>query len=160
MPKQPRISLRPVGSEDRDDLYLWANDRLTRLSRFNGKKISYEAHKQWFADSLNDPGRTMWIGLDGAGEKIGLVRVDARSKYAVEFDINVAPAMRGRGYGEAMIRAACREYNRKRSKVVFIARIKEGNERSVRAFEKAGFFRLFDYAGPKGEPVIVLGRLQ
>lgn len=155
-----KIELRPVKPEDKADLLAWANDPETVRSRFNSRPVTAQEHDAWFARALNLPERLLYIAEDGAGQKLGTVRLDRLSEAVLEYDINVAPAARGKGYGTAMIRAAAELYRPEARAVLFLARIKKTNPRSRAAFLRAGCQPLFTYCDREQGEIEVLGRIR
>ena len=75
---------------------------------------------------------------------MGQVRLD-RLEDGELISISVAPDARGQGLAPLIIVAACGEANG-----TVIARIRPDNERSIRAFSRAGFTRADD-----GDPVVL-----
>lgn len=153
------LKIRLVNINDCDYLYEWINDPVTREASFISNKISYEEHRSWFDRSLKDPKRTIYIAEDKNKVCVGAVRLDNINENVVEFDINIAPAMRGKGYGVKLLEMACNRYPKKANKIMYLARIKKANIPSIKTFVKAGFFELFNYQDRKHGPVNVLGRI-
>jgi N-acetylneuraminate synthase len=125
----------------------WRNDPETlRQSLHTAPKRWPDFLAEFRAEYCHD---ARWPPLFGAveGRRVGFVRLrrcadpEKRNRAAVEIGVNVAPSERGRGIGEALIRAAA-EYARGQGADVVVAEIKPGNPRSVAAFERAGFAAL------------------
>jgi RimJ/RimL family protein N-acetyltransferase len=154
------IKLRPIKPEDNKEIYNWANDPDTIQSRFIARPVSIIEHEKWFSASLVNPNRTMYMAEDEKGNKIGIVRIDRLNAWLMEFDINVAPNMRGRGYGTKMILLASEMFGPRKHGLLFLARIKKINPGSKAAFIKAGFTRMFDYIDKDSVEVEVLGKMR
>jgi len=154
------IKLRPVRADDKNNLLDWANDPETVNSRFNSRLITIEEHENWFEKSLRDTNRLIYIAEDESGKKIGVVRLDRLNELVAEYDINVAPAMRGKGYGPAMIAKATEIYEPEKRALLFIARIKKTNLGSKAAFLKAGCLPMFTYCDREHGEVEVLGMVR
>lgn len=135
------IKIRKAGPADNEDILLWRNDLATREASFSLEMISPEAHRAWFEKALKSTDRSLYLAENESGEKIGVVRIDELNPAAAEININLAPAMRGKGYGAKIIQLACSDSKYK----LVIARTKEKNIASVRVFLRAGFTHLFDY---------------
>lgn len=149
------IKLRRAEAIDSGDLFTWINDPETRQASFNSAAISLEQHQDWFDRSMKDPNRLILIAANEKGESIGAVRIDKLNPCVVEFDINMAPIMRGKGYGSALISAVCTRNDF--SIQLFLARIKNDNLASIKAFKKAGFIELIDYDDKaKGKVMIMV----
>jgi len=147
------IKLREANINDSEMLLHWRNDPAARQASFNSKLVGEKEHQKWFRAVLRDPKRKIYVAENAAGEKIGMIRMDIANGGNVEISINLAPEMRGKGYGKAIISEACRQ--RKGSRF-FVARAKEMNHASVKVFEKAGFVKLFDYLDERRRKIIVL----
>lgn len=152
------IILRKAAEEDCEDIYKWRNDERTRRASFDSEYIFYEVHRDWLCKSLCNNERCLYIGEKGK-EKIGIVRLDKKNEQTVEFNINLAPQMRGKGYGSKMIELACDKFSKESDfRGIIIARTKDSNVASIKAFKKAGFLDLFDYLDGRAGGVVVLGR--
>jgi UDP-2,4-diacetamido-2,4,6-trideoxy-beta-L-altropyranose hydrolase len=112
-------------------IYAIANDPSVRAHSFNSDPIPYEDHARWFAAAMNDPERACFL-VEHGPDTVGYVRFDGD-----EISIALAPHARGRGLGVSAIRAAIDASG----KPHVIAYVLEGNEASVRTFERAGFKR-------------------
>jgi len=123
--------LRPAQSRDAADLLAWRNDPLTREMSRSAGAVTPEQHQAWFAAVLEGAEVTLLIG-ESEGVKVGMVRLDHGPE--TEVSINVNPACRGRGYGEALLTLALARVERP----VF-AEIKPENLASQRLFERVGF---------------------
>ena len=156
--REAEIGLRRAGSDDGELLFRWARDPVVRAASFSGGAIAWEDHLRWLQGKLADPACALFVATTGAGEPLGTVRFDREASAAV-VSTTVDPAWRDRGYGAALIRAACRAYFASPSADMLEAYVKEDNEPSRRAFLAAGF----DEAGRcerSGAPArrLVLGR--
>ena len=84
----------------------------------------------------------IYIALNPQGGiPVGQARFDIDHK-AATISISIDQQFRGQGLGSVLIRRACHELFAHSDVSTVHAYIKFGNERSVRAFEKAGFNRL------------------
>ncbi|MBU0630335.1 MAG: GNAT family N-acetyltransferase [Candidatus Margulisbacteria bacterium] len=144
------IKMRPAVQDDCADVYRWRNDEATRRVSFSSTEISFDDHQKWFQKSLADPKRELLI-VEAEGRKIGLLRFDRLNEFSREVGINLAPEMRGQGFG-AKVLAAIPMTD------LLIARAKTNNIGSIKAFKKAGFKELFDYQNKVGEQIQVLAK--
>lgn len=155
------IKIRKAQAADSADILAWRNDPATRQASFNSEPISAEAHQVWFQTALSGSERILYIGEDAERNKIGVVRLDLLGPNAAEININLAPARRGRGVGAELLEQVAELFRREEGAVFFIARIKKGNEASVKTFKKAGFYDLFSYFDKiTGTEVLALGKLK
>jgi L-amino acid N-acyltransferase YncA len=149
------VTVRPAGEQDSLDLLAWRNDPVTRAASIESHPVSRAAHEAWFARVLADPHRVLYIGYD-SGTSIGMVRFDAAEDgRGAEISLNVAPAQRGRGLGRELLLAAISRYREAVGPPKMLrARIRPGNEASLRLFRGAGFSTL----GGSGDMIELLLR--
>lgn len=133
------IHLRPAAKADVDLLFDWVNrpeKRVTALKTTG--PIARETHEAWFAARLSDPDAAIWIALDDNNNPVGQVRLEHRGG-ALDVDIYVEPAARGRGVATCMLDQLRAEAARRWPGVALIARVKPDNWPSRRLFVKAGY---------------------
>jgi len=123
---------------DSIDLFEWRNDQLSCCMSKNNKKLTIEEHEIWYQDSLKNPSRKLYIGID-SNEKIGICRFDydELDNYS-EISINLNPKMRGKNLSYEFLNNAIKKYatnNHYKLK----ATIKKENKASLKIFEKSGF---------------------
>jgi RimJ/RimL family protein N-acetyltransferase len=121
---------------DREDVYLWRNDEITRQYSKTDAPVAWEIHAKWFAATLATPGRQIWIGYAGA-DKIGMVRFDEIDGPAERFLVSIimAPSQRGKGLGRCLLQAAIATVPNS----VLDAEISAGNVASRIIFQRCGF---------------------
>lgn len=151
------ITLREATIEDCDDLYRWRNDPVTRQQSFNDNEISYEEHCNWFKNALKDSNKLLfYIGIGEDNNKSGVVRFDIKNEFFAETHVNVAPEERGKGVGSQLILESCSLFFLKTKRKLILARTKEKNIASIRAFLKAGFSELFRYNDTEWGGIVAL----
>lgn len=129
--------LREAAESDRDLLRDWRNDPTTQRWALEQHLITPEEHAEWFQRKIADPRCAIWIAeVDGL--PVGHVRLEAEGDRA-EVHITVAPAARGHGYASQILELAASEAPRRLGVSHLTAQVKPGNERSIRAFRRAGF---------------------
>ena len=130
--------LRPAAEADIDLLFEWANEPLVRKNSFTAKEITYEEHKKWFRDLMEDDSCRQYIYISGE-ETVGQARVKQKGNTG-EISYSVCAKKRGMGYGKRLLQMVC-----VRAKEDFpMIRILEGevkpdNTASRKAFLSAGF---------------------
>jgi len=149
------INIRKAGVNDCKDVFGWRNDLVTRQMCFNSEELKYAEHEKWYLSSIVNPERFIYIAEDG-NKKIGMVRADRINKSVAEISINMSPAERGKGYGAALIGLASKKILDENSLSFLIAKIKETNLASVKAFKKAGYEYLLDYIGDNANEKILV----
>ena len=136
------IRLRSATARDADRLLAWRNDSVTRSAAFTQGEVAPEEHRRWLAAKLADPRSAIFIAEDeDEGAAVGQVRIDVEDGRG-ELHLTVAPEARGRGHAPAILRLAVAEASRRPDVAVLEARVKAGNEASLRAFRRAGFAEL------------------
>ena len=134
------MKIRLAEEKDMVELWDWRNDPNTRRNSINKERISFETHKTWFIDALNNERKTILIGIDQVTEqKIGMVRFDVLKDKRVETSININPKLRGGGFGSRLLQKSVDEYFRLHPGSKLVANIVKKNEVSVKLFSNVGF---------------------
>jgi UDP-2,4-diacetamido-2,4,6-trideoxy-beta-L-altropyranose hydrolase len=136
--REAEIGLRRAETGDSERLFQWANDPVARAASFSGAPIPWDDHRRWLEAKLADPACVLFVGTTSTGDALGTVRFEREAASAI-VSTTVDPSWRDRGYGAALIRAACRAYLAGPSPETIEAYVKEENEASRRAFLAAGF---------------------
>jgi len=135
--KSVLVSLRRADAGDCRQVWLWRNDEATRAASFDTAPIPFVTHQRWFDESLQQPGRHVYIVL-ADGQEAGVVRLDVAGTVGT-VSIHLSPEWRGRGVGPstlaALERIAFGALDLRRME----ARVKADNGASLAAFQKAGF---------------------
>ena len=133
------IRLRRVRESDKLLLWEWANMPDVRAASFSTGSIAWEQHVRWFANKQNDPNCIFYLALNHTDVPLGQVRFNVSGKDAV-ISISLDAIYRNRGYGSQIIALATQKLHQI-SQVQFVhAYVKEENQASLRAFQKAGFY--------------------
>jgi UDP-2,4-diacetamido-2,4,6-trideoxy-beta-L-altropyranose hydrolase len=143
---QGDLSVRLAGREDCEILWLWRNDPVTRATAKTSEPIPWRQHQQWFSTVLEDPARTLFIA-DVGSVPAATVRFDRPADEAL-ISINVSPAMRGRGVGQAALEAACNHYLSSHLEVTLVAEVHRSNPASRKIFAAMGFTEIEPTDGP------------
>jgi len=131
------VALRAATMDDAAKLLEWRMDSVTREMSADRGDINPDEHAQWLARSLDSKARRLFVVVSG-GTTLGTVRLDERSHGEWEISLTVAAEHRGKGLAADFLRAA--EQNAREMGVVrLVARIRTENERSLRAFRRAGY---------------------
>lgn len=99
------LYLKACDSSDRDILYEWANEPLTRANSFNTKHIEYKEHCLWFESKMNNPNTFIYI-LYKDNNKIGIVRLDKYKEKEAEISYSIDKNYRGMGYSTKLLELA------------------------------------------------------
>lgn len=109
--------------DDTVRLFEWANDPDTRANSFHMAPVQWWSHMRFMDDTER---YTQIVELDG--EPLAVVRINSDN----EVSITIAPEHRGKGHASEILSGLPTNGG-------LIAKIKPDNERSLRAFTKAGF---------------------
>jgi UDP-2,4-diacetamido-2,4,6-trideoxy-beta-L-altropyranose hydrolase len=136
----PRVlRYRPATIGDSALLFQWRNDPEARRASRNTAPVAPQEHERWLHAALADPTCTLLLAEE-KGEAIGTVRFNRRTPPRAEISVNLAPERRGAGRGTKVVREATElELAAHPELKEVVAEIREGNSRSMGAFERAGF---------------------
>lgn len=146
------VRVRPAGADDCRHFWEWRNHPSARLVAFDQTPIPYDAHAPWFARKLHDPAARMLVVVGPEGRDIGYVRCDIAEGIG-EISVGLAAEEQGKGYGPLALRAAAGWLLGDRGLQRLRAYVRPGNERSHRAFERAGFVSSGDRVAVRGQDV-------
>lgn len=136
---QSHLYHRKATLEDAEIIYAWNSDDTARQNSFNQSKFSFADHMSWFEKKLSSEESELLVFTNGAGEKIGLIRLDRIDDGAL-IGINLDANQRGKGYAGRMLSMGTKSWFNRTGKPVF-AQIKKTNIASIKAFEKAGYVK-------------------
>ncbi len=138
-----KLELRDAELEDCRILWKWTNDPVTRAMSFSSDYIPFEMHKSWFSSRVQNPDIAFYLASNQNGIPFGQIRFesDGRSTFV---SLNLSPDFRGCGLGQELIRQATKKYMMEKKGDRVIALIKRGNNASIRAFKKAGYYKIRD----------------
>lgn len=119
----------------------WRNDPLARAMSFNTSEVAWDDHKRWLKEQLADDRVQLFIGT-AEEVPVGQVRVDLREEAGV-LSYSVDPALRGRGFGEALVRkAVCSCIDPPQGG--FVANVRAENIASRKIFQRLGWSEVQD----------------
>jgi RimJ/RimL family protein N-acetyltransferase len=130
--------LRPATESDAELLLEWRNDPQTREASFQQEPIGLEEHRAWLAGRLGDPDCALQV-IEVDGRPAGSVRLDREGDEEAEIHIVIAPESRGGGLSIRALDLASEQAGELLGVRRVRARVKSGNEASLRAFRSAGF---------------------
>ena len=137
--KGTKLRLRLVRDEDCHRLWEWANDPQVRLTSYSTEMISWEDHMEWFDGVTADPNCRIWIAVDNEDRLVGQIRFEACGPREAKIDVSIDRRFRRRGYGSMMIDLGVQAMFARTATQLLHAHIRQGNEVSIRAFERAEF---------------------
>lgn len=132
---------RPIVPNDFKIILRLMNEFEARSVSFSQHQISMDEHLSWINAKLADS--KFWhrvIEIVKNNQFVGLVRIERlpNSEYP-NISINIFPEFRNKNYGSQIIHTCSEMYCIEREEKVIEAHIKYSNERSIRAFIKAGY---------------------
>jgi len=125
-------------SADSRMLWEWRNDETTRKMSRTTDVIPWENHKAWYAKAATDPNKAIFIAFS-EDQAACMIRFDFINQGDMEININMNPAMRGKGLGKPVLAAACAYGFKTLALNRIYAEIKPENTPSVKIFEGVGF---------------------
>ncbi|GAA4505153.1 UDP-2,4-diacetamido-2,4,6-trideoxy-beta-L-altropyranose hydrolase [Hymenobacter ginsengisoli] len=138
-----RYSLRRATKQDSQLYFTWANDPAVRRNAVHSAPIAWETHIAWFSRRLQDPDSYLYLLLSPTDEPIGQVRIEFDGPASVgTIDYSLAPAFRGQGLGQLLLRRALQRLRHERSGLAHHAvqgLVKSSNRASARVFEQLRF---------------------
>ncbi len=134
------LPLRAANKEDMRIIWDMANDEDVRNFSFSSEKITWDRHKKWFTERINDRNSYIFLALSLDKSSIGQIRFNVKNNEA-EIDVSVNHNKRGIGLGKEIIKAGINKFMSLRPEIRPVAYIKSNNLASVKAFMGAGFFK-------------------
>ncbi len=131
------FDLRLANHKDMDLIYIWSNDKLSRINSFNKSKIIYANHKLWFKKLLKK--KSIYIFTKNK-RPFGLVRFSNFNK-GIKISYLISPKNRGHSLGSKMISLFCEKIKKSRKfnyKKIYAFTIKN-NVASNKTLTKSGF---------------------
>lgn len=137
----PGLVVRPVMGHDILGLWHLANDRAVRLRSLSTEPIALEAHREWFAQTVSDPGTRLWVA-DWDGLVVGQVRYVCREAGIGEISVAVVGGFKRRGLATHLIASTLAAATEALGLEMIRAVVRRGNKASLQTFERLGFARL------------------
>jgi len=134
------LPLREVKKDDVEIYWNWANDETVRKFSLSSERITWDEHKSWFAEKIDDKNSYMFLALSPGLIPIGQIRFDIKNNEA-EIDVSIVKKKRGLGIGKAIIKAGIKKFLSLRPEAYLAAHIKSDNRASIEAFMGAGFMK-------------------
>ena len=140
MIKAQDVVLRSCRTDDAALLYDWRNDPEI-VSRSTKKvTVDWDEHQAWLASCLSAPDEHAIYIIEAQKKAVGVVRFDRYGEGAAVVSIMLDPHARGHGFGTSALACGTERivsvWEDLKSVEAFLL---EGNDRAIRAFERAGY---------------------
>ena len=133
------LRFRKINSSDKNLLYRWRNLNEIVILSSTQKRVTWKDHDKWFEDILLDINTKIYIILNSI-DPIGQVKFKKETDIECKIGIYLIAENIGKGMGSYLIDKSCKHIKKKWNNIKIInAEIRKENERSIRAFKKAGF---------------------
>ncbi len=130
--------LRKASIKDKDDVWSWYSDPLSRKMSIHDDCVDYKSHISWFQNSLEDSDKTMYIGYEDE-YKIGLSRFDFNKKNKCAYvSITLDKNFRGKNLSKKFLQLSIDKFL-ENSKTTLKAKIKYDNLPSISCFKSCNF---------------------
>lgn len=134
------LHVRDMSISDRNLVFKWVNDPITRANSLSSKEIKIETHNKWFNSKLQDNKCHFYLIQSVNCIAVGMVRFEQLNDgNSYEVHYSIAPIYRGLGVGAHVLRASINAIYLKIGEVVIVGRIKKRNVASERIFKSIGF---------------------
>lgn len=131
--------LRPAALSDYGRLFAWRNDPVTVAGCLTPQRVKLKDHMEWLRKTLDRKTVQLYVALDSRGP-VGTGRIDYDAKkQTAELSLTIDPRRRGQGLASALI-SQLLQHARNEQAAHVLARVKEENDASLRAFAGCGFW--------------------
>jgi UDP-2,4-diacetamido-2,4,6-trideoxy-beta-L-altropyranose hydrolase len=136
----PPFCLRSATYQDRERTFEWRNDPWLVSQGPSENQVDWEDHIGWYSEVLDTELHLLSIVESQDGIGMGTVRLDKTGRDRAIIAIALLRPYVGKGLGIAVLRAACAAGFAQWPWLASVhAYIRKDNQRSLRAFTKAGF---------------------
>jgi len=132
------LSLKSATFNELKFLLELRNDFLVRKNSFNHDSVKFESHRRWLRRILSNSNHRLYIVVDKQKQPIGQVRFDLRG-HTAEINVALIQEARGRGFGKEAIRESSALFLSQNPHYKILARVKEDNSISLKAFLNVGY---------------------
>jgi len=132
-----KLNLRSVEKKDYEIILEWRNDPDVRINSLTQHIISIPEHIEYWNYFLKNTNNFAFV-VSQDSKDIGVLKLKSIDKVIYEIDIFLSKSYRNRGLGSQILKIVIDVALQKGIKKL-VAKIKYGNEASIKAFEKVGF---------------------
>jgi len=129
-----KIILKEVDKNDKNQLFIWANDKIRLKYSFNNNPITWSEHNLWFQNKINSESTKFYLLREGKNN-LGQIRFDFKKKtWGVDYFID--PRFRGKGYGTLLLQLGLERFSKGE---MIEGIVKNQNKASLKVFENLLF---------------------
>jgi len=132
------IELREVTNDDRELIWLWANDEEARKASYSQHHISWDEHVCWFSYTILRKDIRFYVAENRNKEPFGQIRFVLNNDEAI-ISLSIARESRFHGYGNVVLTKAIRKVFNESKIRRLVAYVKAENKASAKLFQRAGF---------------------
>jgi RimJ/RimL family protein N-acetyltransferase len=139
-PASGETNLRPAGPGDKQLVFSWRNDPEIIVLGTSRRSVTWEEHSGWFDKVLDQTRHLLFIIETMDGTPAGTVRLDRLAEDNAEIAIYLLNPFTGKGLGTRAIQiASARAFEHWPPLTRIEALVRTENQRSLKAFSRAGF---------------------
>jgi RimJ/RimL family protein N-acetyltransferase len=135
-----KVILRKVTISDLDITFQWATDPLIRKYSLTTRTISFEEHKRWFINKIQDSNCIFYI-IERNNAPAGLIRFDINANNEAMISYLVSPDFQGQGLGKMTLYEGVKKIFDTTNVNVAKGIVLKKNIASLKIFEALGYER-------------------
>lgn len=133
------LQLIKATEDDISLVYQWQSHPKTREYALNKSIPTWDEHKRWMVNKINDPKDYFYIVLDKTeNKKLGVLRLDYLSEHNYVISIYMAPVEYGKGIASLVLKMI----DDLHKNVTIHATVLENNVKSQKLFKKSGYIQI------------------
>jgi len=137
--KTSSLQLKNLEPEDARDIFEWRNSPFLIARSTSQKRVAWEAHLKWIADSISSDERRLFI-ISIGDKKAGQVRFDKLADRSCVITVYLLEEYTGKGFGLSAILNGCEKIIRCWPETrIILAFVRDDNLTGQKGFKKVGF---------------------
>jgi L-amino acid N-acyltransferase YncA len=134
-----KLTVSKATENDSADIWKWRNDKHTRQMSITKDEVDWEAHSNWYKNSLENKNCYIYVGIIDATKKVGMCRFDVNeTKNTAEVSINLNHEFRNKKISSLLLQKAIDVFNETQN-LDLTATIKKENTESIKCFIGCNF---------------------
>lgn len=133
------MKIRKIQDKDEEATYSWVNDPDIRRYSQNKNWVSFEDHRIWFREKMEDPYSWYYILEDQTDKLVGSIRFDMiNNEFIVSYLIS--PKHQGKGFGRLLVKMGLDTLSKEiKTEYHVVGWVYKINKASIRIFESLNF---------------------